>query len=57
MISRGIIAALGIAIVATAIVWLIVMPDEPEKALRDGAGAAALATLIVGASIRRGAGQ
>lgn len=53
MIGRWVTAAIGIAIVATAIVWLIVLPDEPEKALQDGAGAAALATLIVGASTRR----
>ena len=57
MINRQFIAAIGIAIVATAVVWLFVMPDDPEKALQDGAGAAALATASVGASLRRGAGQ
>ncbi|ACA16876.1 hypothetical protein M446_2420 [Methylobacterium sp. 4-46] len=54
MISRGVIAAIGIAVLATVVVWLWVMPDEPQRALEDGAGAAALATLIVGAAIRRG---
>jgi hypothetical protein len=57
MISREITAAIGIATFATAALWLFAMPDEPVKAFQDGAGAAALATVIVGASIRRGAGQ
>ncbi|GJD98799.1 MULTISPECIES: hypothetical protein [Methylobacterium] len=55
MTRNGLLGALILCAAATLAVWLLVMPDEPARALQDGAGAAALATLLVGVAIRRGA--
>ncbi|BCM84279.1 MULTISPECIES: hypothetical protein [Methylobacterium] len=53
MIERGILGAVAVCIAATAGLWLLAMPDEPVRALQDGLGAAALATIIAGAAVRR----
>ncbi|WP_203236430.1 hypothetical protein [Methylobacterium crusticola] len=57
MTEHGVLSASAVCILATAALWLFAMPDEPTRAFQDGAGAAALATIIVGAALRRGAGQ
>ena len=53
VIERGILGAVAVCIAATAGLWLLAMPDEPVRALQDGLGAAALATIIAGAAVRR----
>ncbi|KMO16394.1 hypothetical protein SQ03_14785 [Methylobacterium platani JCM 14648] len=55
VIGRGILGAVAVCIAATAGLWWLAMPDEPVRALQDGLGAAALATIIAGAAVRRSA--
>lgn len=55
MIERGILGAIAVCIAATAALWWLAMPDEPVRAVQDGLGAAALATIIAGAAVRRSA--
>ncbi|GJD60564.1 hypothetical protein [Methylobacterium frigidaeris] len=52
-IEQGILGAIAVCIAATAALWWLAMPDEPVRALQDGLGAAALATIIAGAAVRR----
>jgi hypothetical protein len=53
VIERGILGAVAVCVAATVALWWLAMPDEPVRALQDGLGAAALATIIAGAAIRR----
>ncbi|GJD49543.1 hypothetical protein OPKNFCMD_2274 [Methylobacterium crusticola] len=53
MVNRMIACAAVIAVTATIAVWLIAMPNDPARALRDGAGSAILATAVVALVIRR----
>jgi hypothetical protein len=46
-----------LAAVATLGVWLIVMPDEPERAADDGIVATAIASLVVTEKVRRDLNQ
>jgi hypothetical protein len=43
---RPVLLAAAVAIIATAAVWLSIMPDEPEDALEDGLIASLSASLI-----------
>jgi hypothetical protein len=52
-IEKGILGAVAVCVAATAALWWLAMPDEPVRALQDGLGAAALATIIAGAAVRR----
>ncbi|MET7242956.1 hypothetical protein ABZT49_06265 [Methylobacterium sp. EM32] len=52
-IERGILGAIAVCIAATAALWWLAMPDEPVRALQDGLGSAALATIIAGAAALR----
>ncbi|SFU42102.1 hypothetical protein SAMN02799631_00599 [Methylobacterium sp. 174MFSha1.1] len=52
-IERGILGAIAVCVAATAALWWLAMPDEPVRALQDGLGSAALATIIAGAAALR----
>ena len=51
--TQPILASMAIAVLATAGLWLFVMPDEPERAADDGILAAAIASLVVTEKVRR----
>lgn len=51
--TRPILFSAAIAVLATAGVWLFVMPDEPQRAADDGIIAAAIASVVVTAKVRR----
>ncbi|KAB1075473.1 hypothetical protein [Methylobacterium planeticum] len=43
----------AIVIAATAMVWVVLVPDEPEIALSDTAAAALFASIVLLGKIRR----
>lgn len=51
--TRPTLVSTAIAVLATAGVWLFVMPDEPERAADDGIIAAAIASMVVTEKVRR----
>ena len=52
-LARPVLLAAAVAILATAAVWLSVMPDAPEDALEDGLIASLSASLVMLVVIRR----
>lgn len=55
--TRPILLSGTIAILATTVVWLVAMPDDPERAVDDGLIAAAIASVVVVRKVRRDLGQ
>lgn len=51
--TRPILLTATIAVTATAALWLLVMPDNPECAADDGIIAALIASGVVTEKIRR----
>ena len=46
-VARPILLGAAVAIVATIVVWLSIMPDAPEDALEDGLIASLSASMIL----------
>jgi hypothetical protein len=55
--ARSVLSSAAIAVLATAAVWLFVMPDEPQRAADDGVIAALVASIIVTEKVRRDSQQ
>jgi 3-deoxy-D-arabino-heptulosonate 7-phosphate (DAHP) synthase len=51
--TQLLVALAAIVIAATAVVWVALVPDEPEVALSDSAAAALFASVVLLGKIRR----
>jgi hypothetical protein len=51
--NRLLVALVAIVVTATALVWVVLVPDEPEIAMSDSAAAALFASIVLLGKIRR----